>query len=97
MKSNPFDRQPTIRTIAMPADTNSSGDIFGGWPMGQMDLAAGSTAVRRARCRVATVAVESMAIHGWPVRAMTAEVRSRIHHFNKLGSSKIHVRSNHNA
>jgi acyl-CoA thioesterase YciA len=56
MKSDTFDRQPAIRTIAMPADTNPSGDIFGGWLMGLMDLAAASTAVRRARCRVATVA-----------------------------------------
>jgi acyl-CoA thioesterase YciA len=61
MKSDPFDRQPAIRTIAMPADTNPAGDIFGGWLMGWMDLAAASAAVRRARCRVATVAVERMA------------------------------------
>lgn len=60
MSSDPFERQPAIRTIAMPADTNASGDIFGGWIMGQMDLAAGSAAVKRARCRVATVAAESM-------------------------------------
>ena len=60
MSSDPFERQPAIRTIAMPADTNASGDIFGGWLMGQMDLAAGSAAVTRARCRVATVAAETM-------------------------------------
>ena len=67
MKSDPFDRQPAIRTIAMPADTNPSGDIFGGWLMGLMDLAAASTALKRARCRVATVAVERMAFLS-PVR-----------------------------
>jgi acyl-CoA thioesterase YciA len=61
MKFDTFDRQPAIRTIAMPADTNPSGDIFGGWLMGLMDLAAASAAVRRARCRVATVAAERMA------------------------------------
>ena len=49
-----------IRTIAMPADTNVNGDIFGGWLMSQMDLAAGTVAHRRARSRVATVAVDSM-------------------------------------
>jgi acyl-CoA thioesterase YciA len=49
-----------IRTIAMPADTNPAGDIFGGWLMSQMDLAAGNAAARRARGRCATVAVESM-------------------------------------
>jgi acyl-CoA thioesterase YciA len=78
MKSDPFDRQPAIRTIAMPADTNASGDIFGGWLMGQMDLAAASTAVKRAHCRVATVAADRMAFLA-PVRvgdevSMFAEV-----------------------
>jgi acyl-CoA thioesterase YciA len=57
----PAHRQPAIRTIAMPADTNPSGDIFGGWLMGQMDLAAGNVAVKRARCRVTTVAVDRIA------------------------------------
>ncbi|MGJ8686219.1 MAG: acyl-CoA thioesterase [Spongiibacteraceae bacterium] len=49
-----------LQTIAMPADTNAHGDIFGGWLMSQMDLAGGITAERRAGCRVATVAVEGM-------------------------------------
>ncbi len=44
----------------MPADTNPSGDIFGGWLMAQMDLAGGNLAARRARGRAATVAVEGM-------------------------------------
>ncbi|MBE9607503.1 acyl-CoA thioesterase [Acetobacteraceae bacterium H6797] len=52
--------QPMIRTIAMPADTNPAGDIFGGWLMGQMDLAAANAAARRARGRCATVAVDGM-------------------------------------
>lgn len=56
-------RQPAIRTIAMPADTNPAGDIFGGWLMAQMDLAAGNVAARRARGRCATVAVERIAFH----------------------------------
>jgi acyl-CoA thioesterase YciA len=51
---------PAIRTIAMPADTNPAGDIFGGWLMSQMDLAAGSVATRRAQGRCVTVAVEGM-------------------------------------
>lgn len=54
---------PTIRTIAMPADTNPAGDIFGGWLMSQMDLAAGSVAALTARGRSATVAVEGMKFH----------------------------------
>lgn len=51
---------PVVRSIAMPADTNPAGDIFGGWLMAQMDLAAGSVAARRARGRCATVTVEGM-------------------------------------
>jgi acyl-CoA thioesterase YciA len=53
--------EPVIRTIAMPADANPAGDIFGGWLMSQMDLAASSIATQRAAGRVATVAVEAMA------------------------------------
>jgi acyl-CoA thioesterase YciA len=45
----------------MPADTNPAGDIFGGWLLAQMDLAAGSAATRRARGRCATVALDAMA------------------------------------
>jgi acyl-CoA thioesterase YciA len=55
--------EPAIRTIAMPADTNPAGDIFGGWLMAQMDLAAGNVAARRARGRCATVSVESITFH----------------------------------
>lgn len=49
-----------IRTIAMPADTNPAGDVFGGWLMSQMDLAAGNLAARASQGRGATVAVEAM-------------------------------------
>ncbi len=52
--------EPSIRVIAMPGDANPAGDIFGGWLMSQMDLAAGNVAARLARGRVVTVAVESM-------------------------------------
>ena len=61
MTANPPEgRDPAIRTIAMPADANANGDIFGGWMMAQMDLAGAVVAVRRAKGRVATVAVEAM-------------------------------------
>ena len=60
MADQPPDFAPVIRTIAMPADTNPNGDIFGGWLMSQMDLAGGNISMRRARGRVATVAVEGM-------------------------------------
>ncbi len=56
-------RDPAVRTLAMPADTNPSGDIFGGWLLSQMDIAAGTVAYRRARGRVATVAVDAMTFH----------------------------------
>ena len=59
----PGGRDPAIRTIAMPKDANSNGDIFGGWMMTQMDLAGAVVAIRRARGRVATVAVEAMTFH----------------------------------
>ncbi|MBB93276.1 MAG: acyl-CoA thioesterase [Rhodobacteraceae bacterium] len=49
-----------IRTIAMPADTNPAGDIFGGWLMSQMDLAAGNMAGRVCQGRAATISVEGM-------------------------------------
>ena len=54
-------REPLIRVIAMPADTNPSGDIFGGWLLSQMDLAAGNLAHRLAKGRCVTVAVDAMA------------------------------------
>jgi acyl-CoA thioesterase YciA len=54
-------REPLIRLIAMPADTNPSGDIFGGWLMAQMDLAAGNLAHRIAKGRCVTAAVDGMA------------------------------------
>src|SRR4051794_4466528 len=56
--------QPTgelvIQTIAMPKDTNPSGDVFGGWLMAQMDLGSGILATKTAKCRVVTVAMDGM-------------------------------------
>lgn len=54
---------PAIRIIAMPTDTNPSGDIFGGWLMSMMDMAGGSIAYQRAGGRVATVAVDKIEFH----------------------------------
>jgi acyl-CoA thioesterase YciA len=50
----------TVRTIAMPADTNANGDIFGGWVMSRMDQAGGIAGVERAKGRVVTVKVDGM-------------------------------------
>jgi acyl-CoA thioesterase YciA len=55
--------EPAVRTLAMPADTNPSGDIFGGWVLAQMDLAAGIVASQRAQGRVATAALDGMSFH----------------------------------
>ena len=55
--------EPAIRMIAMPADANPSGDIFGGWIMSLMDMAGGNVAFQRAGGRVATVAVDSLEFH----------------------------------
>ena len=55
----PKDREPTLRVVPMPADANFTGDIFGGWVMSHVDIAGSIPATRRARGRVATVAVNS--------------------------------------
>ena len=52
-------REPTIRVAAMPSDANYTGDMFGGWLMGQVDIAGSIPALHRAKGRVATVAVNS--------------------------------------
>jgi len=62
-EERPPQRDAELRTIAMPADTNAYGDIFGGWLLAQMDLAAGSYAIMRARGRVATVGIQAMSFH----------------------------------
>jgi acyl-CoA thioesterase YciA len=51
---------PVLRAIAMPTDTNPEGDIFGGWLLAQMDLAAASIAFHRAAGRCATIAIDGM-------------------------------------
>ena len=59
MTTLPQGKEPTLRVVPMPADENQSGDIFGGWIMSQVDIAGSISAVRVARGRVATVAVNS--------------------------------------
>jgi acyl-CoA thioesterase YciA len=53
------DADPILRLVPMPTDTNYAGDVFGGWIMAQVDIAGSIPAIRRARGRVATVAVNS--------------------------------------
>lgn len=52
-------REPTLRVVAMPSDCNYTGDVFGGWLMGQVDIAGSIPCISRAKGRVATVAVNS--------------------------------------
>ncbi len=59
----PPNRLLSTRAIAMPADTNPSGDIFGGWLVAQMDLAGGNVASVKTKGRVATVAIDALVFH----------------------------------
>src|SRR6185369_7102374 len=80
----------TVRTIAMPADTNANGDIFGGWVMAHMDQAGGIAGVERAHGRVVTIAVEAMTF----IRAMRVgdvlEVYTEVESVGRT-SMKIHI------
>ncbi len=64
MSYKPNDSQPSgelvIQVVAMPADTNANGDIFGGWLVSHMDMGAGVAGRRRANSRVVTVAIETL-------------------------------------
>jgi len=63
MNGAPDESELAIRVMAMPADTNASGDIFGGWLMSQVDIAGSIIARRRANGRIVTVAVDSFQFH----------------------------------
>jgi acyl-CoA thioesterase YciA len=80
----------TVRTIAMPADTNANGDIFGGWVVSQMDLAGGITGAERAKGRIVTVAIDAMAFIR-PVRV--GDVLSVYTRIESMGhtSMRIHI------
>lgn len=85
----PRNRQPTMRTVAMPADTNPYGQIFGGWIMAQMDLAGSVLAIEYAQGRVATVAVHSMEFHQ-PVTV--GDLVSSFARIERIGTTSITVR-----
>ncbi len=82
------DRQPTLRVVAMPSDSNYTGDVFGGWIMGQVDIAGSIPAVQRARGRVVTVAVNSF-IFKQPL--YVGDVVSFYTHIDKIGRTSITV------
>lgn len=78
----------TLRTLAMPADANPAGDIFGGWVMSQMDIGSALCAVERTRSRVVTVAVDRMSfiapVYVGDVLCVYAEV-------DKIGHTSLNV------
>ena len=63
MTDGPPNREPSIRVTAMPADANAYGDIFGGWLMSLMDMAAGLIAARHSHGRAVTIAMDGMQFH----------------------------------
>lgn len=78
----------TIQTFAMPKDTNPNGDIFGGWLVSQMDLAASVLAKRTCHGRTATVAINSMVFHR-PV--LVGDIVSCYASLAKIGSTSMTI------
>jgi len=81
--------EPALRAVAMPADTNPHGDIFGGWLLCQMDLAGTIFATRRAVARVVTIAITGMVFHR-PV--MIGDVVTCFCELEKIGTTSITVK-----
>lgn len=89
MDPTPEGMELTLRTVAMPADTNPAGDIFGGWVMSQMDLAAAVRAAELSGGRVVTVAADRIVFRS-PVKVGdTLCVYTAI---DKVGRSSVTVR-----
>jgi acyl-CoA thioesterase YciA len=78
-----------LRTLAMPADTNPAGDIFGGWLLAQMDIAGGILAKQRAAGRVATIAVDGMIFHK-PV--FVGDVVCCYGHIERVGTTSMSIK-----
>ena len=85
----PVNRQPAIKLVAMPKDSNGGGSVFGGWIMANVDMAGSIPAVERARGRVATVAVNSFEFHE-PV--LVGDVVSYFAEVIKTGRSSITIK-----
>ena len=88
MTGLPEGKQPTLRVVPMPADSNSSGDIFGGWVMSQVDIAGSIPAILASKGRVATVAVNSF-VFKQPV--LVGDVVSLYADIIKIGRTSITV------
>ncbi|GAA0832385.1 MULTISPECIES: acyl-CoA thioesterase [Marinomonas] len=79
----------TTRTVAMPSDTNPAGDIFGGWVVSQMDIAAGICAGQRAQSRVVTVALDGMSFIR-PVKV--GDILGIYTHVDSVGRTSMNIR-----
>jgi acyl-CoA thioesterase YciA len=88
MQSNLIHKAPSIRAVAMPADTNPSGDIFGGWVLSQMDLAGSVLARQITKSRVTTIAVDKMRFHK-PI--MVGDIVSFYTEISKVGTTSITI------
>tara|TARA_Y100001970_G_C14190481_1_gene835064 strand:+ start:473 stop:865 length:393 start_codon:yes stop_codon:yes gene_type:complete len=88
MKISLKNKIPSIQAVAMPADTNPSGDIFGGWVLSQMDLAGSVLARQITKKRVTTVAVDKMRFHK-PI--MVGDIVSFYTEVNKIGNTSITI------
>ncbi len=84
----PTDKELTLRVIPMPKDTNYGGSIFGGYIFSQIDLAASLPAIKRAKGRVATVAVNSIVLHQ---AVYVGDVLSLYAFVSKVGRTSITV------
>ena len=84
-------KQPEIRVLPMPSDTNANGDIFGGWMMSQVDIAGSLAAYRRVKNRVVTVAVNEF-VFIKPV--MIGDVVSIFADIDHIGTTSIRVALN---
>jgi len=85
----PTDKELVLKVIPMPADTNSNGDIFGGWVMAQVDLAGSVLPARRIRGRMATVAVNEF-IFKQPVRV--GDLLSFFAEVTRVGNTSMTIR-----
>jgi acyl-CoA thioesterase YciA len=111
MSDSPAPSQPqgelVIRTIAMPADTNANGDIFGGWLLSQMDLGGAIYARNLARSRVTTVAIDAMTFitpvyvgdivscHATLVKVGRTSIRIEVEAWAQRAKGGAHVRVTH--
>lgn len=84
-----FPHNPSLRTIAMPADTNPNGDMFGGWMMSMMDLAGANKAVELAKGPVVTVAVDRMEFH---LPVFVGDEVSCYSYVEKIGNTSVRVK-----